>query len=81
MSEFRVHCPRCNVVLSRIGRRDFHFGPVFRSDAGRVNQISTEVFVCGECGHLELFHPKIGTDARSENPPFSFDELPPHDQQ
>jgi hypothetical protein len=81
MSELRVLCPRCGVVLLRVGRRDFHFGQVFRHDAGRVNQMSTEVFVCGQCGHLELFHPKIGTDGRSENPPLSFEELPPSDQQ
>lgn len=30
----------------------------------------TEVYVCVECGHLEMFHPKIGASARSENPPY-----------
>ena len=69
MSEFKVLCPRCNVVLWRLGRRDFHFGPVLRHDA-RINQMVTEMYVCIECGHLEMFHPKIGAGARSENPPY-----------
>jgi len=53
-----------------MGRRDIHFGPVLRTDAGRVNQFATEMFICMECGHLELFHPRIGSDRRSENPPY-----------
>jgi hypothetical protein len=69
MSEFRVHCPRCDIPLSKVGRRDFHFGPVLRHDS-RINKMVVELFVCVQCGHLEQFHPKIGATARCENPPY-----------
>jgi len=69
MSEFRVECPRCGIPLARVGRRDLHFGPMLRHDS-RVNQLFTELFVCELCGHMEIFHPKIGAQGRSENPPF-----------
>lgn len=69
MSEFRVECPRCAIPLSKLGRRDIHFGPMLRHDS-RVNQMVAEVFVCEQCGHMELFHPKIGNPGRAENPPF-----------
>ena len=68
-------CPRCGIVLSKMGRRDVHFGPILRHDPGRVNKISTDVLVCAECGHLEFFHLRIGADLRADNPIFDLNSV------
>ncbi len=70
-----VQCLRCGIILSKMGRRDVHFGPILRHDPGRVNKISTDVLVCPECGHLEFFHLRIGANLRSGNPIFDINHV------
>lgn len=78
-------CIRCGLVLSKLGRRDVHFGPILRHDPGRVNKISTDALVCPQCGHLEFFLLRIGAEARANNPVFDINNTnvtsPPEEEE
>lgn len=61
---FMVNCMRCNVPLVFQGMKEFH---------GEINLIAEgkldgALYICPECGAIELFDPEIGTEKRADNP-------------
>ena len=65
----RIQCLRCGTELSKIGRREMHFGQVLRNEPSRISKMPTDAFVCTQCGHIEFLHPRYGADMRADNPP------------
>ena len=61
-------CLRCDAPLEFVGTRDFHEGTRWGvlGELGElfVNQQRFDVYVCGRCGHVELFIDGIGQELR-----------------
>ena len=62
-----IVCPRCDVSLSYIGKKQFHegsFGAAFFLGELFVNRESFDVYVCPRCGRVEMFVDGIGEEFR-----------------
>ncbi|MBX3120352.1 MAG: hypothetical protein KF784_14920 [Fimbriimonadaceae bacterium] len=60
-------CMRCNVELQRFGTVDITPLGVSEKPPSHYKAFMTDYahrFICPECGHIELFHPRIGQEER-----------------
>lgn len=59
----RLVCLRCNVDLRRFGVADIVRRNIDPAD-DRYLTAEAHLFLCPECGVIEMFHPQIGIGAR-----------------
>ena len=66
--EMHLYCLRCETELKFAGRKQFHEGYNWGviGDIGEflVDKVCFEMYVCPECGHVELFADRIGKEPR-----------------
>jgi hypothetical protein len=59
-----VNCTRCNVPLVFQGMRESPENSLLVVEG----KFEGSVYICPECGAIELFDPDVGTDRREDNP-------------
>jgi hypothetical protein len=67
-----VNCVRCNVPLEFQGVKEFlegrRWGNMVELGETFAEKFEGIVYVCPTCGAIELFHPEIGKEMRTDNP-------------
>jgi len=60
--------PRCEKKLEYVGTKQFHerdnWGVIGNIREFLVDEVSLDMYVCPECGHVELFADRIGREFR-----------------